>query len=171
MRDDARESELHVRIGQAVAAGDYSQARSLLRQLSIAEPHDMVGVVPDLYDECGSFAVLVVTSDHERAATAVVKAARRFLNIGENGREYADVDEADNDEVYTPNYVSDVYFPDQKLGLTFWTDTKDLLNRAMGEAMRRVLTEELIAAAVPAHVCRRPQGLTRTGRVWPLDAK
>lgn len=99
-------------------------------------------------------AFLVVTPDQERALLPLYRAGQRFYLVGESGREHAqpDVDE------YTPNWVSDIYLTEE--GLVLLVDTKGELSPEMGDTMLRILTEELVADAVPALITAPPLGFT-----------
>ena len=107
-------------------------------------------------------AFLVSSDDIERAAAAVHAAGRRFYRLNELGRE---IDEDEMDVGWnTPSWVSDVHLTDA--GAVLYVDTKGDLTRAMGDAMIAVLTEELTARQVAAHIAALPRGVDVGDRVW-----
>jgi hypothetical protein len=93
------------------------------------------------------------------AAAALHAAGERFMLVDQNGRELAEWE--NTGETYTPNWVSDVELSER--GPVLWVDTKGYLTAAMGAAMVRVLTEELTARGVTAHVTTPPRGLGSAG--------
>ncbi|MDJ0459912.1 hypothetical protein PUN71_022140 [Arthrobacter sp. NQ7] len=141
----------------------------------------MVNAAPDIFDQQGdkyeaslgdgwetSPAFLVLSDDDGKAAHALGRAGVRFSHIDEYGRELTpeqrDVEEQAAktwDVPYTPNFISDVYLTPR--GPMVWTDTKGELTRAMGEAMLRVLLEELRAEGITARVVAPPADVPLEG--------
>lgn len=118
---------------------------------------------------------LVLSNDDRKAAAALGRAALRFYDIDEFGRELprgqreAEEQAATTWDIpYTPNYISDVYVTPR--GPMVWTDTKGDLPRAMGDAMLRVLLDELRVEGITAHVVRAPVDVSLEGLpVIPLS--
>lgn len=95
---------------------------------------------PDLCRE----VVLVTGADRAAVTRAMRRAAPRLMRMTEDGRELAtdeEVERAAEQDVYTPNYVSD---PEQLArGVGLYVDCKGAMPPEMGALARRVLVEEL----------------------------
>ena len=125
-----------------------------------------VTTAPDIFDRMGerweyglgegwetSPAFLIVTEDPDKAAAALQTAAPRLFRVNGEGQE-VDLETHDPYD-YTPNYVSPVYTTSK--GLVIYVDTKGELPKGMGDAMLRIVVEELVAAHVSAHVTAAPK--------------
>jgi hypothetical protein len=110
---------------------------------------------------------LVVSDDFENAAAALHAAAKRIANVDELGHELSMWEREHVDELYTPNFVSGVVVTDA--GPCIWTDTKDWLSEAMGATMLSILSEELAARSVDAHVAAAPTPWESDREWWPAD--
>ncbi|MBT2533909.1 hypothetical protein J7E83_17615 [Arthrobacter sp. ISL-48] len=98
----------------------------------------------------GPSPVFLVQSDQtEQAAQALHRAIIRCKFVGTSGRELTREEDATGEE-YTANYYSPVYLTDA--GPMAYLDTKGELPRAMGEAMLRILVEELTAQGIDAYL-------------------
>ncbi|MYS86577.1 hypothetical protein [Embleya scabrispora] len=172
---------IHLVAERAAAKREYDLARSWLARLGPREdPRELVSVASDLWawcgwggfrhrfadpfhfadDEQGSAAFTVVSPDTEGATEALRRAAAVFGRVIGDGcvlsRENIedDVDPAHPHEegtwLHSPNYVSD---PEPTpAGPHVWVDTKNFLPAPMGETMLRLLTDELVASRIPAHI-------------------
>ena len=98
-----------------------------------------------------------VAASWERLALAVGKASSRFMNIDEDGNHVPD-DELGNG-AFTPSYVSDPNLTPS--GVSVSADTGGYLTVALGEAMLRVLVEELGRLPFDTHVSRHQQDSPR----------
>ncbi|WP_239456343.1 hypothetical protein [Nocardioides solisilvae] len=126
-------------------------AESVLRR-----EHPGLVLDDDVYGEGehASHESVVVTSEapQETLVAALGAAAARMTCVGEDGREYADVEEAATKGVYTPNYVSDVEV-DERGRVGFYLDCKGAIEPPMAARLRQVLLEELVRHGVTrAHV-------------------
>jgi hypothetical protein len=153
--------------------GAWERARAWLARLPTGlGPRERIVMPPDLYARQGrehddggwetSPAFLVVSPDGDRACRALSRAADRFAGVTADGREVPDPEDED---VYTPNYVSNVYI--SAAGALVYVDTKGELTAEMGGALLRVLAQELARAEVTALVTAPPpndHSLYRT--VW-----
>src|SRR5690606_15402657 len=78
----------------------------------ILAAHPGIAIDDDVYGQGphASHESIRVTADAPRDAlvAALTAAGDRMMSVGDDGREYGDVDEADEAGVYTPNWVSDV---------------------------------------------------------------
>jgi hypothetical protein len=92
---------------------------------------------------------LVVSDDPELAAAALTAAAHRFFDIDSEGRE-GEGWELGSGDVWTPNFVSDVYLAPE--GPMLWVDVKGVCSPAMGRKMLDVLVAELVARDLGAHI-------------------
>lgn len=120
----------------------------------------------ELWGWCTSPTFLVVSHDPEAAAAAMHAAGQRFSFVNELGNEVS-LEEAEDQVVSTPHYISDVYLTDD--GPIIYADTGGDLSRLMGERMIEILVEELTARGVPARISKAPPAGT-TLTVWnPAD--
>jgi hypothetical protein len=134
------------------------------------DPHILDGQGEEWEDEdgggwTGPSPYFIVSSDQtELAAKALHKAVTRCWHVSESGRELTD-DELHTTDEYTPNYASPVYLTDK--GPMASLDTNGELPRAMGEAMLRILIEEVSAVNIDAYLTTPPIGPVPSGD-WPV---
>lgn len=133
-----------------------------------------VTTAPDIFDQMGerwedglgegwetSPVFLVVTEDTDKAAAALQAASPRLMRVGGRGQE-VDISAHFSGDPYdnTASYVSEVYVTPE--GLVINIDTDGDLPKAMGDAMLRIVMEELVEADVTAHV-------TTPSSAWDTD--
>jgi hypothetical protein len=134
------------------------------------DPHILDGQGEEWEDEdgggwTGPSPYFIVTSDQtELAAEALYKAIIRCKFVGTSGRELTREEDATGEE-YTANYCSPVYLTDA--GPMAYLDTNGELPRAMGEAMLRILIEEVSAVNIDAYLTTPPIGPVPSGD-WPV---
>jgi hypothetical protein len=105
------------------------------------------GVFADLGEYNSNEHVIIVgASDPHAAGVALRRAAQRFYQVTEDGREliYGTAD------CYTPNYVSDIRFAPR--GPWCYVDCKGYIWPAMRERMIMILVEELDRADVSGRI-------------------
>lgn len=168
---DVRDLPQHQEALNAAIRGDYARARQALARIPDGPAPRLVRIDPQVFDRHAhrydygwdsSPSFLVVTPQPDRAAAAVYRASRRFSAITESGRHVADWEDENE---YTPNWVSEVYLADA--GLIVTVDTKGELPLAMGQAMLRTLADELIAEGVRALVTAPPIDFDFQTPTWP----
>lgn len=122
-----------------------------------ASPRGIV-IDDDVYGEgtMSSNETIVVESDvpTEILVAALTAAADRMMRVGEDGNEYTDADAETvmANDIYTPNYVSDVTV-DEDGRAELYLDCKGAIEPPMAERLRQVLREELPRHGVSsAHV-------------------
>lgn len=99
--------------------------------------------------------VLRVESDSgdEKVVRALGAAGARFLLVDERGTEYHDeagIETAAENDLYTPNYVSE---PEVKAGgVELYVDCKGSIEEPMARTFRTILREELEKAGVTGRV-------------------
>jgi hypothetical protein len=108
-------------------------------------------------------AFLISPADGQAAIDAVLAAASRFYSINEFGQEVSEDDPGYYD-YYTPSYV--VAYR-TAAGVALLADTKGDFPLAQGETMVAVLTEELTARDVTAHIDAFPPGLDLGDEITP----
>lgn len=94
------------------------------------------------------------TAPTQLLVTALSAVAARMMTVGEDGREGYDGDSPNegDEEIYTPNYVSDVRI-DEQGSVGFYIDCKAGIEPPMAHRFRQILVEELQAHGVDsAHV-------------------
>lgn len=91
---------------------------------------------------------VVGPTDREAAPLGLAAAAQRFMIVGEDGRWYPDgiPDAPAGEEIYTPNYASDVTLG--ALGPWLYLDCKSYIAPPMAQTLKRILAEELERAGV-----------------------
>ena len=120
-------------------------------------PEDGIVIDDDVYEEGeeGSNESILVESDASRdvLVAALASAAERMMGVGEDGQEYSDdVALIGDEQVYTPNYFSDVTI-DKDGNPGFYIDCKGGIEPPMAAKFRQVLVEELMRhGVVSAHV-------------------
>jgi hypothetical protein len=134
-----------------------------------------VTVADDLFDSQGEWdewasgwqcspAFLILTDQQEMSARALHVAGQRFRRVNELGVELEEWE--DDEEGYTPDYVSPVLLTQQ--GPLLWMDMDGVLTKQMGVAMVRILTEELNRRGVSARVVAPPASLDFGDRLWKV---
>lgn len=99
-------------------------------------------------------AFFVRSLDVEGAADALQRVKDRLMCVDDQGTELTEEELASTDR-YTPNWVSEV--ERRKDGAEIIVDTKGELTGPMGRTMLRILTRELRAAGLTAHVASARQ--------------
>jgi hypothetical protein len=111
---------------------------------------------------------LVVSDDPELAAAALYAAGLRFFDIDSEGHE-GEGWELGSADVWTPNFVSDVYLAPE--GPMLWVDVKGVCSPAMGRKMLDVLAFELIARDLSAHVTAPGRRYDTSAPKWSPRAR
>lgn len=131
----------------------------------MGEVWDGIEFDDDVYEEawhgaCNETVVVDADAPVELVVAALQGAGARMMRIGEDGGSYEPGEVTAYDEIYTPNYVSDVTIhEDGNPG--FYIDCKGAIDRPMATQFRRVLAEELRLQGVLSarvRVPRRPGG-------------
>jgi len=120
-----------------------------------------VTVAPDIYGPPSELdwdgwdtgaAFFVRSTDVDGAANALQRIQERLLFVDDQGTELTEAEWESTDR-YTPNYVSEVGRRED--GAEIVIDTKGELTGPMGRTMLRIVTAELRAAGLTAHVSWR----------------
>lgn len=122
-----------------------------------ADPRPGIVIDDDVYGlspHYSSYETISVTADAPRKVLvrALTRAGRRMMSVGEDGLEYADVEKAYMQDIYTPNWVADVEVDDRGAA-GFYIDCKGAIETPMAEKFKQILAEELVRAGIErAHV-------------------
>ncbi|QCX26192.1 hypothetical protein FC770_02175 [Nocardioides jishulii] len=119
-------------------------------------PHPGIVIDADVYGdaEWSSHERIVVTADAPREVlvAALEKAAYRMTFVGDNGRVYEDVVDAEMEDVYTPDWFSEVKV-DERGDAGFYIDCNGAIEDPMAARFKEILVEELVRAGIErAHV-------------------
>ncbi|MCP2321668.1 hypothetical protein HDA40_000175 [Hamadaea flava] len=106
----------------------------------------LVAVNGDEYFPTQAFRVHVAGEPGEAVTVALANAQLRMFLVGDDGTEYADIDEV-LDADYSPNYVSDPE-PQPDGGWSIWLDCKGEAYPLMAGTLLRILVGELRSAGV-----------------------
>ena len=109
----------------------------------------MISIAADVFGPENETILLAGSFNVSAAQAALRSAGARFMMVDETGVEHASYDalhEAAEQDLYSPNYVSD---PEPRAGgLEMYVDCKGEIDEPMGTAFRRILLEELEAAGL-----------------------
>jgi hypothetical protein len=136
-------------VEQAVSVAGVTIAAGVLEQ---GEPWVEDGAVTG---RTTSPAFLISPGSDQAAVDSVLAAATRFYAINEFGHEISH-DDPDYSGYYTPSWVAAFR---TSAGVVLLADTSGDLPLAQGETMVAVLTEELTARNVTAHIDAMPEDL------------
>lgn len=103
-------------------------------------------------NHCNESVIVVGAADPGAAAMALRRAGGRFMAVAENGREFSeeDADEVGEEDLYTPNYVSEVRMAPR--GPWLYLDCKGWIAPPMRDTLVAILVEELDRAGVSGRV-------------------
>lgn len=122
----------------------------------LVEMADDVFESSDDMESMAEYFVVSSSAPTRKVVAAVDRASERFMLVDENGVEHPDAAGADAarfEGLYTPNYVATPRVT--RHGVEGYVDCKGVIEPAMGQRFRLILSDELAKLGTPSRVVTR----------------